>query len=283
MVWHTHMLNPCAYLEDCIRSSHRALWHRGLPWRTVNSAISTSFEYHVSEDARQRWESSTGLPWENTACPMAKVITCPVCSTEVEAPWTTWDATILHPAEDGFVGHGYGDGDFFAVCASEACSYVIGKETLYAAKFAKDVERLLKGLSRCPAQNSIWRRGCPLLARLLLVTTHSGECKKMPFLDIFRSNEQVTMETVKEAISEAVKDLRPLSGLDSVGKGKEGRLFLRRHSKMATRKMLSRYVGNHSTLALDLVVAASRQSVFVDKMYKVGSPSRISICFQIRT
>lgn len=276
MVWHTHMLNPRAYLEDCIRSGHRALWHRGLPWLTVNAAIDDiSFEYTVSDEARRRWELSTGLPWENSACPMTKGITCPACSTDFEVPWTTWDPNTSQPTETDFAGQGYGDGDFLTICPDDGCSSAIRKETMYAAKFVRDVDRLLKDGIPMPGTLLDLPTGMPSfddkgygdysfpneLIRRQLST-------KVP--DLFKTGTPVTMQTVKGLIGDALKDLQPLSDLDGIGVGNGKRLFLKRHSRMATRKMLSRYNGNHSAMALDLAAAVLRQAAFIDKMVKVN-------------
>ena len=38
MVWHSHMLNPRAYLEDCLRNGQMHMWRTALcgkRWRTV--------------------------------------------------------------------------------------------------------------------------------------------------------------------------------------------------------------------------------------------------------
>lgn len=278
MVWHTHMLNPRAYLEDCIRSGHRAIWHRGIPWRTVNSAIDASLAYTVSEDARRRWESSTGLPWENTECPMTKGITCPACSIEFDVPWTTWNPDTSRPTSSDFAGHGFGDGGFSATCPDESCSYVTDKETLSVAKFKNDRRKLLK--DGIPMAGTVLNlsTGLPSIGETdygdhtfpnQLLHRHAS----LKFGRIFWREKATTMETVKSMVGEALEDLKPLSDLDDTSEGRGGRLFLKRHSGMATRKMLSRYVGNHSAMALDLVAAVLRQSAFIDKMFKVASPS----------
>lgn len=89
MVWHAHMLNPRAYLEDCIRYGYRALWYTGIPWQLVNEAIDTKFGYDVSDDCKSNWLLRTGRAWDNADDPLIKVLRCPCCSTPHEVPWTT--------------------------------------------------------------------------------------------------------------------------------------------------------------------------------------------------
>lgn len=279
MVWHTHLLNPRAYLEDCIRSGRRALWLSGFPWRTVNSAIDTSFAYDAPEAARRRWELATGLPWDNVACPMTKRVVCPACSRGFEVPWTTWSPGVSRPSDNDFVGHGYGDGDFSAVCPTEDCSYSVTKETLYVAKFVNDVKKLLKEDVPMPGTLLHLPTGLPAVGGDTKYGHHSfpnhllrGPMREK-FVDLFEDRAPVTMETVKEAVSEITGDLAQLGdGSDDVGVGRGGRLYLKRYSKMAFRKLMSRYSGNRSALALDLVAAVLRQSEFIDKMFRVAHP-----------
>lgn len=42
MIWHAYMLNPRAYLEDCIRHGRMALWHTKVPWNAIAECIDPS-------------------------------------------------------------------------------------------------------------------------------------------------------------------------------------------------------------------------------------------------
>lgn len=284
MVWHTHLLNPRAYLEDCMRSGRRALWLSGFPWRTVNSAIDTSFTYNAPKAARRRWELATGLPWDNIECPMKKRVVCPVCSCGFEVPWTTWGPGTSLPSDDDFVGQGYGDGDFSAVCPTEGCSYLVTKETLYVAKFVNDVKKLLNEDIPMPGTLLDLPTGLPTVGGDTKYGHNSFPNRLLrgpireKFVDFFANKTPVTMDTVREAVSEITSDLKQLGGeFYDVAVGRGGRLYLKRYSKMACRKMLSRYSGNRSVLALDLVAAVLRQSEFIDKMYRVTHPFPLPI------
>lgn len=89
MVWHTHMLNPRAFLEDSIRWGLRTLWTTGMPWAQVNQAIDSKFNYEASDLARSNWERTTGRSWDNIEEPMVKSLRCPSCKRAMEVPWTT--------------------------------------------------------------------------------------------------------------------------------------------------------------------------------------------------
>lgn len=44
MVWHSFMLNPRTYLEDCLRFGMMGLWKTGLPWKAVDAVIDTRYD-----------------------------------------------------------------------------------------------------------------------------------------------------------------------------------------------------------------------------------------------
>jgi hypothetical protein len=88
MVWHSFMLNPRSYLEDCVRFGLKDLWATGMPWTAVNAAIDTRFNYSAPEEAKINF-ALTGHEWENEQDPMTKILSCPRCSQDLEVPWTT--------------------------------------------------------------------------------------------------------------------------------------------------------------------------------------------------
>jgi hypothetical protein len=89
MVWHSFMLNPRNYLEDCVRFGLKDLWATGMPWSAVNKAIDTSFNYTVPQDGIDTFTGMTGLKWNNADDPMTKIIHCPRCTQQLDIPWTT--------------------------------------------------------------------------------------------------------------------------------------------------------------------------------------------------
>ncbi|GAQ39428.1 hypothetical protein AKAW_03305 [Aspergillus niger] len=61
MVWHSHMLNPRKYLEDCIRYGKMCVWGAGFPWELLDEQIDgTTFDYTATEEASRYFESQVG-------------------------------------------------------------------------------------------------------------------------------------------------------------------------------------------------------------------------------
>jgi hypothetical protein len=89
MVYHSHMLNPRAFLEDSLRYGARQFWTAGFPWEHVNRAIDTSFSYNVPDDTKAIWTAHTGCAWDNTQDRLEKLVRCGVCGGDVPIPWTT--------------------------------------------------------------------------------------------------------------------------------------------------------------------------------------------------
>lgn len=61
MVWHAYMLNPRAYLEDCVRLGWMALWYTKMPWSAVAEYINPStFAFEAGPVAEGSFNRSTG-------------------------------------------------------------------------------------------------------------------------------------------------------------------------------------------------------------------------------
>lgn len=89
MVFHAHMLNPRAFLEDTMRHGLGKYWTSGMPWHVLNEAIDTRCTYTVSTEAKQQWTTRTGRPWANQDDSSTKSIKCPFCLRIDHVPWTT--------------------------------------------------------------------------------------------------------------------------------------------------------------------------------------------------
>ena len=148
MVWHTFMLNPRSFTEDCIRYSKLSLWKTGMPWEAIDACIDNeSFEYSASHEARQRFESHTSFAWDSLSDNPQIVIACPKCEKTVSSPWTTCDNENLWRAHTpGELGTGYADKGFEAICGS--CGFKTTHEILSGMKFRRDVE-LLQSYDYC--------------------------------------------------------------------------------------------------------------------------------------
>lgn len=142
MVWHSYMLNPRCFLEDCLRYNKIGFWKSGFPWDAIDSCIdSTSFEFTGTTQAQQTFTQETGLAWNNLDDPLDGVICCPKCKQPTTYPWTTSGNCSSWSNDGGEIGDGIADKNFAGKCLS--CRQTFDHEVLRACKFRKDVERLL--------------------------------------------------------------------------------------------------------------------------------------------
>lgn len=89
MVFHSHMLNPRGFLEDCMRFQASNMWTAGMPWQQVNNLIDLEFNYNATEPTKVMWNVQMRRAWENAEDSMVKRISCPCCKQSVDIPWTT--------------------------------------------------------------------------------------------------------------------------------------------------------------------------------------------------
>src|ERR1700722_12965700 len=95
MVWHAHMLNPRAFLEDCIRSAKLPLYKTGFPWEAINSCIDNkNFDYLPGDASREFFERRTGRSWDNLHDSMTKSLNCPRCQKMLPVPWTSGSMSL---------------------------------------------------------------------------------------------------------------------------------------------------------------------------------------------
>jgi hypothetical protein len=294
MVWHTHMLNPRAFLEDSILAGLRRNWAQGMPWTLVNHAIDTDFNYNVSDACKARWAHQTGLAWDNADDPMVKKTKCPRCNIPLQIPWTTCGLSADAPSGArpvDFTGSGYGDSQMSYECPGD--NTIITKELLSVAKFVEDTKALIGPSSR-PMPGTILdpQTGMPyqgpsshaLGARDLTEQTFPNRLLKSGCSEIRSritglmtpyTNVTLTMDKVRNEINTVLADRDNIRQIDSVPTYKT-RYRLPRKSCIAVRKMMSRYWENFSLFALDLAGAVMRQGVFIEKMCKLDwlhSPS----------
>ncbi|KFX91248.1 hypothetical protein O988_07832, partial [Pseudogymnoascus sp. VKM F-3808] len=144
MVWHSFMLNPRNYLEDCMRFGLRDTWYAGMPWAAVNDSINDSFYYEVTDAAKNKWTSATGRPWNNLDEASVKSMKCPRCSTLLSIPWTTasMEESARHNWDMNYAGQGYAEPDLLKSCP--VCSLNVTHDILRVAKFKRDAEELLR-------------------------------------------------------------------------------------------------------------------------------------------
>ncbi|OTA68463.1 hypothetical protein K449DRAFT_461315 [Hypoxylon sp. EC38] len=281
MVWHAHMLNPRAYLEDCILSYLNGLWIAGMPWKLVNDAIDTDFNYNVSNDCKKAWETIIGRKWDNIEDPIVKTLKCPSCSTSHQIPWTTCALPEDYDGPDpGLLGEGYGDGNFTYVCSK--CGKTLTREFLEVAKFVKDVQDLLHHDRPMPGTILHNETGLPKMLPKTITAKNRHERTfpnrlikrhlRSKLLDLTRPDKHPTpsMNNVRVLIENAIDNATVLKKVESVtGRDVIKRYLLGPEARAHTRKMMSRYWGNSSLFALELGGAVLRQGIFVEKMVKI--------------
>jgi hypothetical protein len=280
LVWHAHMLNPRVYLEDCIRFGLKSLWNGGMPWRVVNEAIDTNFNYRVPDETIRSWERLTGTRFENTQGSLIKDLHCPCCDQDLPVPWTTCglpeDSKQPSP---GLVGTGYGDGEFSYVC--HACGTTVDRRLLEVASMVTDVKKLLSrsqpmpgtildiltGMPEIPqvkeANKWTYERGFP--NRLILTHLRSK------ILDLLQPGRmpQASMEDIRKMIEDAIANTAVVAEANKADRYKINHYGLPTRSKVHLRKMMSRYWSNPSIFSLELGGCVLRQGTFSEKMHKV--------------
>lgn len=142
MVWHSFMLNPRCYLEDCLRYNKIRSWRSGFPWDAINSCIdNATFEFTGTKQAQRLFAKDTGLSWDNLDDPLVAHIGCPKCKHQMSCPWTTSGSHPTWYINGGERGDGFADRNFRLQCPS--CEQIFDHDVLRACKFRTDVERLM--------------------------------------------------------------------------------------------------------------------------------------------
>jgi hypothetical protein len=285
MVWHSYLLNPRCFFEDCVRYGKLDFYALGLPWGAVDEVIDpTSFEYNPGEHAQANFEKATGLPWNNLDDVPTKSISCPRCQVDIAVPYTSGSG-FVNGSTTFKPGTGYADGDFTTVCAQ--CQAIVNHDALRVAKFCRDVQLLLskdtpmpgtilESNGQPPARYMLSRRtahppNCYFPTSLLRVGLGKDILDKMTTKQY--EVEAPTMEEIKRDIEEATTDKK----LVRATKGHPGAVYI--GEKVAIRRMMSRYWYNSSPFSLDLSSAVIRQGSFIDKMHSIDwlhSPALMS-------
>jgi hypothetical protein len=261
MVWHAHMLNPRAYLEDCIRSANMHLWNSSFPWHLMDKCIDNrSFDYQPGPAAQALFEKLTGRPWDNLKEDSEKTLACLRCGAPIHVPWTRGGLS-----SDLGVGYeasfGYADKSFEAFC--EKCAFPHDHNTLRLARFRKDLEALFNADQPLPGTffdiygipagdpDHWFPNRLALASRQLLLRSTD------PRLGL-GTGGMLELRTLLESL---LKDRKVVADASPLGHS-----ILNRKQKIAFRRMMAHYWENSSRFGLDLVGAVIRQGTFVDKM-----------------
>lgn len=286
MVWHSFMLNPRTYLEDCMRLSRHQLWHTPFPWELINSFINNeTFEYRPPDRVSSFFEKSTKLQWyylnENTP----KTLSCPKCQKkDITVPWTRVPPTSSLEAVEAYLTSdtGYVGEAFQEECP--VCNLVITHEKLRVAKFITDAEALR--LDKRPLPGTILNSlGFPqTTVNNKRIGTHEPffPNRVVETLAEFQPNalrERISLLSIEVLKQQFQQTMRSPGKVAVVNVDQYKKDLVAKESKVAVRKMLSHYWDNSSPFGLDLVGAVIRQGSFVEKMRKIdwlNSPAAMS-------
>ncbi|KAG8994216.1 hypothetical protein FRB90_000507 [Tulasnella sp. 427] len=179
MVWHTCMLNPRIYYEDCIRKLPTLLRVGSFPLMQLAGTTDreTLLPHPPVESRAAAFSSFTSQPFDppmNTTAEDTAVIFCPTCSQPSTVPWITFKAD------------GYAQRDFAYVCHSR--QFVFSRETLGVTKFFEDMEKCIFNPNNYFMANTLvdYQSGVPVdrkwskaLSKLIL-NSYRGDLKPAP-------------------------------------------------------------------------------------------------------
>jgi hypothetical protein len=268
------MLNPRSYFEDTIRRGLNGLWAAGMPWKLVNEAIDSRFEYNTRDECRSAWSILTSRNWNNTDDSPTKRMICPSCARTLEIPWTTCglpeDKKEPGP---GVAGEGYGDDKLAYTCPG--CHLVVTRGLLELGKFVQDVKSLVSDHRPMPGT---------ILDEQLPPQFSRGPSKPIPrtfpnrllsrlhkrVVTIFESRDPqgTSLESIRELIESNLNDSNQMRQVDDFNLWHVDYL-VPRVSRLHIRKMMSRYWNNAAPFAVELSGAVLRQSIFTEKMCEV--------------
>ncbi|GKZ34995.1 hypothetical protein AbraIFM66950_005434 [Aspergillus brasiliensis] len=271
MVWHSHMLNPRKYLEDCLRHGKMSAWGASFPWELVDRQIDgIGFEYTENEEARRSFETRIGYSWDNLLDPLTTTVLCPNCDAEVVVGWTTGPETGVKLPFDSCTG--LADKGFRATCHN--CKYLSDHDRLKLAKWRQDVRSLLeqdRPMPGCfynirgvpfPVSES-WKEASFLYpSQLIRVVADDMLALTDPKADTCHS-----IAAVRDYLEERVRERRVLQMAHDSRFAKVRPI---RAEKLCIRRMMSRYWDNSSPFSLDLQGAVIRQGKFVQQMDRIN-------------
>ncbi|MCJ1343084.1 hypothetical protein MMC31_001275 [Peltigera leucophlebia] len=83
IVWHSYLLNPRDFLEDCLRYQKTNFWRIGLPLPTIDSCIDG--EYSANEiEAKSIFQTYTSLARDGVSDAPTKALSCPKLKRQLE-------------------------------------------------------------------------------------------------------------------------------------------------------------------------------------------------------
>lgn len=279
------MLNPRSYLEDCFRQAKMNLWSTTFPWDLISQCISEGdqnrYHYDPGEAAHESWRVRTGKKWDNLDDPLKHVLLCPLCNSKTHVRWTTAHISMLvRETATGFEkAMGYADKSFNTLCSG--CNTLLDHDYLSVLKFKVDNIALLN--RHLPLPGTLYNPDGVVKTREKRKAKWAQLTPNYLFLNI-RHDFVRDMELLRGRECRSIRQLADLIYAHIYGQNWKIKV-LDMDSQLANsdmfqtemgrgrgtlRRMLSRYWGNSSMFAVDLVGAVIRQGTFVRKMQKLN-------------
>ncbi|KAL7267868.1 hypothetical protein RUND412_009527 [Rhizina undulata] len=253
MVWHSYMLNPKYYYEDCLRHELRMMLELEFPWVEVCSAINTSTWEYTLPAASTSFFTSLPHPSPQTSDLIAQLRTPISDNTPYPHPRKTivcpnCQSTVYIPLSSPIPGKSYMDENFTHNCSE--CSTPINRSILGLAKFLSDINNL--------CESGKWLRGTRIDNNGNDAYSESPHLNPTNafFKNAFAGHPTINFQTfpkweeITQKISNAIESL---PNTDST-------------PPRSPERCLLSYQTPHPTFSLDLVAAVGRQGGFVEKM-----------------
>lgn len=254
MVWHSYLLNPGWYAEDCDRiPSLTFLKDVGRSFASSLSRLPEILGANPSPARMRSWTSKTKSsfdPLEDARQRMMKIILCPKCRVPIDASFVNNE------------GAGYFQDRFSVRCTSAGCnSPPITKDVLAVRKLAEDLVRNdmtacshLAGTLRTPkAELDIDR------AKSIKETFMKASEFRKPSREECTDEEWVV--SIMEKCSYNYESMKQIMENELKSAGEEGSPSMKR--------ICSAYEDDR-VFSIELVGAVIRQGSFVEKMRKLG-------------
>ncbi|KAG8933519.1 hypothetical protein FRC01_008602, partial [Tulasnella sp. 417] len=252
MVWHTYMLNPRTYYEDCLRKLPGLLQIGSFPLMQLAGSIDpeTLLPHPPSEDRVSAFTSFTGQLFDvpiNTTSEDTVAVFCPSCSQPNTTSWVTFKG-------DGFAQRGYG-------CICEYCRFMFTRESLGVRKFYEDMEKCIVNPDRFFLANTI-------------VDYHSGTPTELKWSQTLTSivlglrhgtTRPAPPEALGQQIGWTMKAVEDFCRIGLLGKKNQQWIATPRPLNI----ILSAY-RQPGPFSIDLASAVLRQMNFIDKMVNLG-------------
>lgn len=294
MVWHTFMLNPRCYLEDCCFHGRMNLWATPFPFEAISDSLlyrNGSFTYEPGLEAERKWYEQTKRAWDNVGDSSRHRVHCPKCAASQTVPWTTARITINEAALNNNSNKhtvvesssfesatGFADKAFSAKCTG--CGNLLTHDTLAVLSFRKDNKRLLQehramrgtllnmdGVMR--GRTSIATKWSNLAPNYFLHALKMDVVKEMRGAGVRCSSMRDIASYLSTKLYRKEYKIRTL-GLDTLASNRDMFGTNKGKGRGALRRMMSRYgAWTSSRFSMDLVGAVLRQGVFIQKMQAI--------------